>query len=89
MSDMDFWKGKIKPVNISLDKFCEKFNVKQDEINEMKDFILVNNQVFKIIKGEYLDPYGDVRVEKNVEEDYYEVTALWYNGGASLSEALS
>lgn len=97
MSDMQAVKVRLSKVgtaheNIYLKALLEIIR-KQDHEHELDEYCskhgikYVNGAVYSA-KIEELDSCGFVSKVRNDYDNFIEVTALWYNGGANLDEIL-
>ena len=94
MSSMEFVKGEIISLGVSLETFM-KIEDSDDALEEFldkyyksKEYILVGGIVYKVIEYQELDPCGYVDIEKT-KDGTIKFISLWYNGGGDLDECLS
>ncbi|UKM62705.1 hypothetical protein P19_0217 [Aeromonas phage P19] len=98
MSSMEFVKCKIITTGLGVESFLEA-NVPnwrdesvdpRDAFYELvteKEFMILNDTVYRVIDYKELDPCGYTDVECNVDGTI-DCISLWYNGGGCLSETI-
>lgn len=94
MSSMEFVKGEIIPLGVSVETFMkmeDSYDALEeflDKYTKSKEYILVGGIVHKVIEYKELDPCGYVEVTKT-KDGTIKFISLWYNGGGDLDECLS
>ena len=59
------------------------------ENNIYKDFVCIDNNIYKFNELKSLDPYGSYCNVQEIERGKYRFETMFYNGGTCLGEMLS
>lgn len=81
---------KEKLTEERYNRYVELYDTKLEFLTDelYNEYVLVNNELFKIIEDNSFDHDDYLAKAKQIDEDTFEYTLVYYNGGCEFNEAL-